>query len=324
MLEPSTCGLTALGYHLPPEQRSVEDLAHAGLVSSTAERLRKFGHQFCRVAGDTPVEVLAREAVADLQRRSGFDLTKVDLVVYGAGLATSQVVDPGHGYGWMQTTNPSPLLKFPGPKLAASLSLSVPVIGVSQLACNTLQGVMRVARGLLAAEPPLRNILMVVADRLPPQANRELVYTVLSDGACAAVMSRRSERHRLLSCAQVTRGGYWDNEGSRDQLIAHYFPLARQAFEDALAGAGLKAADLKMVIPHNLNLKSWEVLAKVLGVPIEKVFTRNIAAHGHAVAVDNLSNYVDAVSEGALLPGDKVAWFVNGFGAHWSALVMEV
>jgi 3-oxoacyl-[acyl-carrier-protein] synthase-3 len=66
------------------------------------------------------------------------------------------------------------------------------------------------------------------------------------------------------------------------------------------------------------------VLAKVLGVPLEKVYTKNIAPRGHAVAVDNLINYADAVAEGALSPGDKVAWFVTGFGAHWSALVLEV
>lgn len=316
---------TAFGYYLPPQHRTVEELVDGKKTKSPAQRLRQLGHDRVHVAGDETVESMAQRAVEDLVARSGFDLSRVDLVLYGGGLVTSLVIAPEEErFDWLHTENPHPLLKFPGPKMQTALGMGVPVMGVSQLACSTFQGAARLARGLLAAEPSLRNILLVAADRFPSEANREIVYTLMSDGACAAIISRGGERHRLLSCTQVTRGAYWDNERSHDQLVAAYYPLARQSFEEALQAAGTTSAQLKRVIPHNVNLRSWETMAKVLGVPLEKVYSRNIARHGHAVAADNLVNYVDALEDGTLAPGDKVAWFVTGFGAHWSTLVVEV
>ena len=315
---------TAFGYYLPPQHRTVEELVDSKRTKSHAQRLRQLGHERIHVAGDEPVESMAQRAVEDLVARSGFDLRRVDLVLYGGGLASSGVVAVADRFDWLHAENPHPLLRFPGPKMQIGLGLGVPVLGVSQLACSTFQGAARLARGLLAAEPALRNVLLVAADKFPVEANREIVYTLVSDGACAAVVSRGEERHRLLSCNQVTRGAYWDNERSHDQLVAAYYPLARQSFDEALQQAGTTSAQLARVIPHNVNLRSWETMARVLGVPLEKVYTRNIARHGHAVSADNVVNYVDALDDGTLSPGDKVAWFVTGFGAHWSTLVMEV
>ena len=39
----------------------------------------------------------------------------------------------------------------------------------------------------------------------PDSANREIVYNVMSDGACAAIVSRNTARHRLLAMTQVSR-----------------------------------------------------------------------------------------------------------------------
>ena len=69
--------------------------------------------------------------------------------------------------------------------------------------------------------------------------------------------------------------------------------------------AGVKLSDLKLVIPHDVNAKSREVMGALLGVPASRVYSKSIKRTGHAVAADNVLNHVDAVEEGALLPGDK-------------------
>jgi 3-oxoacyl-[acyl-carrier-protein] synthase-3 len=185
-----------------------------------------------------------------------------------------------------------------------------------------MHGCIRTARGLLAAEPELQHVLCVAADRFPVGANREIVYNLMSDAACAAVVSRHSERNRIASIVQATRGTYWDCETSHDTLIAGFFPLVRETMLRAAAEAGVDVTDLDVVVPHNVNLKSWQIVGEMLGIPPERVYTRNIARFGHAVGSDNLVNHVDAVDDGRIRPGHRVAWFVTGFGAHWNCMVL--
>jgi 3-oxoacyl-[acyl-carrier-protein] synthase-3 len=316
--------LGAFGYYLPATRRTLDELVRNGHTTSDAARLVQLGFDSIHVAGDEPVDVLAAGAVADLVRRSGFDLERVSLMLYGGGLAVSSMVDPGADFGWGRTSNPLPFFKFPGTRLQHELGLPhVPVMGVAQLACNAMQGCIRLARALIVAEPALEHVLCVCADRFPPDANREIVYNLMSDGASAVLVSRGGGRNRILGSTQITRGVYWDGESSHDQLVASYFPLARQVILDGLGQAGLAVAALDLLIPHNINRKSWDILSQVVGISPSKIFTDNIARVGHVVASDNVINYVDAMAAGRVRPGDKVAWFVTGFGAHWSCTVLE-
>jgi 3-oxoacyl-[acyl-carrier-protein] synthase III len=59
-------------------------------------------------------------------------------------------------------------------------------------------------------------------------------------------------------------------------------------------------------------------------MPLERIYTANIARVGHVVASDNIINYIDAFAQGRILRGHKIAMFVMGFGAHWSCTVIEV
>jgi 3-oxoacyl-[acyl-carrier-protein] synthase-3 len=318
-------GIGAIGYHLPSVRRSVEELMETRRATSGVDKLHELGYDHVHVAEDESTVEMAKKAVADLQRRSGFDLERLSLILYGTGLGVSSMVDPGADFGWMQTENPLPFFKFAGTRMQSELGLKhVPVIGVNQLACNAFQGSLRLARALIAAEPSTEHVLCIASDRFPVTANREIVYNLMSDGACAAVVSRNSPRNRILASSHITRGVYWDGETMHDHLVSGYFPLSRQAVMEALAQAGLKISDLALFIPHNINQNSWAILGQILGLPPEKVFTQNIARIGHVVASDNLINYLDALELGLIKPGDKVALFVTGFGAHWTCMIIEV
>jgi 3-oxoacyl-[acyl-carrier-protein] synthase-3 len=317
-------GIPAMGYYLPPLRRTLDEIVQAGQATSDAAKLAELGFASIRVAHEITASQMAVEAVRDLQRRSGHDLSRVDVIVYAGALATSSIVtqdeQPGMGY----VARPRPLFRFPGPCLQASLGIpDAAVIGVAQLACNTFQAALRVAKALVLAEPSVREVLCVASDRFPAAAQREIVYNLMSDGACAAIVSREAAANKILACAQITRGAYWDGTASHDQLIAAYFPLARQVILDALAQAGLAIGDLDHFIPHNLNRKSWEILARIVGIPLAKIYTDNIPRIGHVVASDNVINFLDARDAGRIKRGDKVALFVMGFGAHWSCSIVE-
>jgi len=317
-------GISALGYYLPPEERSVDELVASGQTTSDAAKLRQFGFRKIRVAGPESVVDMAALAVDDLRRRSAFDLERVDLLLSAGGLATSSVVAPEDAMPWQERVDPLPLFRFPGPCLQGRLGIpNASVIGIGQLACNSFQATLRIARAMILAEPSVDHVLCVAADRFPAGARREVVYNLMSDGACAAVVSRGHDSNRILATTQITRGAYWDSSISHDQLIAAYFPLARRAILEAVSAAGLRVGEIDHLIPHNLNIKSWEILAQVVGIPLDRIYTANIAAFGHAVATDNIINYLHALESGRIARGDKVAMFVMGFGAHWSCTVLE-
>lgn len=317
-------GIPAMGYYVPPTRRTVGEVVGAGQATSDAAKLTQLGFDSIRVAGEiTPVH-MAIDAVRDLQRRSGYDLARIDVIVFAGALATSSVVASDDQPAWGSMHDPVPLFRFPGPCLQAALGIpNAAVIGIAQLACNTFQAAIRVARALILAEPSVNNVLCVAADRFPAGARREIVYNLMSDGACAAVVSRGADTNRILATAQITRGAYWDGSVSHDQLIAAYFPLARRVILEALEAAGLRLGELDHFIPHNLNLKSWEILARIVGIPLAKIYTANIARVGHVVASDNVINLLDASDAGRIKRGDKVALFVMGFGAHWSCSILE-
>src|SRR6266849_6318628 len=247
-------GIPAMGYYLPPTRQSVGQVVDAGQAISDAAKLTQLGFDSIRVANGISSEQMAVEAVRDLQRRSGFDLKRIDVIVYAGALATSSVVVSDDQPAWGTMRDPVPLFRFTGPCLQAALGLpNASVIGIAQLACNTFQAAIRVARA------------------------------------------------RIAAC----------------------FPLARRAILEALEAAELRVGDLEHFIPHNLNLKSWEILAQIVGIPLAKIFTENIPRIGHVVASDNVINFLDAFDSGRIKRGDKVARFVMGFGAHWNCLVLE-
>ncbi|WP_394824905.1 3-oxoacyl-[acyl-carrier-protein] synthase III C-terminal domain-containing protein [Pendulispora albinea] len=324
MSEERSIGLSALGYCLPRASHSVEELARSARTTSAPDKLRYLGFGAVSIAETETSLDLARGAVDDLVRRSGFDLQKVDLIIYAAGVGTSHIVDPPPGYDAYHAHNPLPLFRFPGTRLALELGLpKVPVFGGSQLACSAFHGAVRMARALIASETDIEHVLCVAADKFPTEANREIVYNLMSDGACAGVVSRRTERNRIRAMRHVTRGVYWDGEASHDQLIAGFFPLVRDTILETVAHAGWTMADIDRLIPHNVNQKCWEIIGQMVGTPAERMYTKNIARIGHAVSSDNVINYLDAIDEGFVNPGDKVAWFVTGFGAHWTCMVLE-
>jgi 3-oxoacyl-[acyl-carrier-protein] synthase-3 len=317
-------GISALGYYLPPHERSIAQLVESGLTNSSEDKLFQLGFGSIRIADEESAVQLATQAVRDLQRRSGFDLEQIDVLLYAGALATSSVVMNDDADSWNTMIDPTPLFRFPGPCLQAELGVpNASVIGIAQLACNTFHGALRVARALLVAEPSVHHVLCVAADRFPARARREIVYNLMSDGACAAVVSRGQLANRILATVQITRGVYWDSSISHDQLIAAYFPLARRAIIEAVGAAGLKIGEIDLLVPHNLNIKSWEILAQIVGIPLDRIYTTNIARIGHVVASDNIINYVDSIAEGRIVRGDRIALFVMGFGAHWSCTIIE-
>jgi len=92
---------------------------------------------------------------------------------------------------------------------------------------------------------------------------------------------------------------------------------------ETLSSAQWSPNDVTWVIPHNVSVRSWEILLGLTGIARERLWCRNISRLGHTLAGDNFINLRDALDDDSVRPGDRLLLFSYGFGAHWTALAVE-
>ena len=140
----------------------------------------------------------------------------------------------------------------------------------------------------------------------------------------ALLVERGSERNRVRASTQVTKGFYWDAPDLKNEIVASYFPTSKHVIELTLERAEWTEEEVDWVIPHNVSRRSWEILLRLVGLPAERLFDRNIPRDGHTLAGENFINLADALAGGEARPGHKLLLFSYGYGAHWCGLALEV
>jgi 3-oxoacyl-[acyl-carrier-protein] synthase-3 len=319
-------GIDAVTYWLPEHAPTLDELERRGLLRGPASTLASFGFRHARVAGSESHVDMAVHAVRALLEETGTPPDDIDLVLYAGALTSSTTMEcaaPPAG-SVLHMRDLMDFFKYPVSRLQSELDLAnATVAGVDQQGCAAIFSAVRLARATLVAEPDVRTVLCVSADRLPPGSPREVVYNLVSDGACAMLVRRDAARNRIIATHQVTKGAFWDSGSLENEIIAAYFPTARTVIADTLRKAGLTLADVDWVIPHNVSLRSWEILLGLIDCPREKLFSENIGRVGHTIAADNFINLRDATDAGLLRDGDRLLLFTFGYGLNWGCMILE-
>jgi 3-oxoacyl-[acyl-carrier-protein] synthase III len=308
-------GISAVAHALPPRRVPLEALESEGLLAGGASRLRALGFD-CVHVSDVDAGELALRAVGALAETHPFDPETVDALFYAGALPASHAA-----------ANRGELLdgfSYPAGRVQYELGLlNATVTGVSQAGCVGLVRAVQLAADFLSAHPDASRALAVSADVLPRGAPREILYNVISDGACAVLIDRDSSCNRIMGCRNVTKGYYWDVRAREAEIVAAYFPTARTVVRETLESARVRPDEIAWVIPQNVSRRSWEILFDLLELRSARLFADNIASIGHVIAADNFINLADATSRGLLHRGDRLLLFNFGFGANWSCMLLE-
>ena len=318
-----TPAIAGISYAFPAGSRTVAELAAEQQLNSSSETLESFGFGSVHVAVEESPYDLALAASTRLLDETGIDRSSIGLLIYGGTpgsmsfASAEQAEEAAAGLCTMSR------FKYPASRLQYDLDLpNAWTFAVDQLACTTLLGAARVARSLCLTEG-IERALCVSSDFFPVNAGREAIFNCTSDAACAVLIDRNGERNRLVSATTVTKGYYWDVDALRDEIVASYFPTARHVMLKTIADAGWVPGDVDWIIPHNVSMRSWQILSGLIRLPNARVFTDNIARHGHTLAGDNFINYRDAIDGGCIKPGQRVVLFAYGFGAQWTGVAVE-
>jgi 3-oxoacyl-[acyl-carrier-protein] synthase-3 len=174
-------------------------------------------------------------------------------------------------------------------------------------------------------EPPLA--LILAGEKAFTRAAQMFAdTTVFGEGAAACLVSADGPRDRLLAYAADVRGEFDNATGENDaQLQREYRPLLAEVIRRALDEAGLTLDDISAILPHNVNLLTWQRMSKLLPFPRDRMVLDNIPAAGHVFCADVFANYRTACERGLLQPGDRylAAAVGAGGGATFSAMVFE-
>jgi len=215
-------------------------------------------------------------------------------------------------------------------------------------ACSGFLYAMKLAKRLIS-DGAYKNALIIGAEKLSSVINWEDRNTcvLFGDGAGAAVLRRSEEgegrilatdmgtdgRHTALldikgggSACPITKLNADEHLHTLSMQGREVFKLAvnamRTAAEAVIARAGLTPDDIKLVVPHQANLRIIDAIADRLAVPNEKVFVNlhkygNTSAAAVAIALD------EAHREGRFERGDNIILVVFGAGLTWAATAIE-
>jgi 3-oxoacyl-[acyl-carrier-protein] synthase-3 len=215
-------------------------------------------------------------------------------------------------------------------------------------ACSGFLYAMKIAKRLIS-DGAFGNALIVGAEKLSSFVNYEDRDTcvLFGDGAGAAVLRVAEEGEGNIIATDIgTDGGQTHllnipgggsacpiTISNADKRLASLAMVGRDVFKHAVTRmrdsanavierAGLKADDIKLVIPHQANLRIIDAIADRLAVPNDRVFVNlhkygNTSAAAVAIALD------EAHRTKRFERGDKIIMVAFGAGLTWAAAAIE-
>ena len=98
--------------------------------------------------------------------------------------------------------------------------------------------------------------------------------------------------------------------------------LMPQSVTTALQANGLTAADIKLLVPHQANLRIIEMVQKATGLRDDQVYT-NIQRYGNTTAASIPIALHEALCEGRLKRGDLLVLTAFGSGFTWASAAIR-
>lgn len=175
------------------------------------------------------------------------------------------------------------------------------------------------------------------------------VAVIFGDGGAAAVLGATDNPGRGVLSVELHADGRFADEltcrypssaemprlraerlGDDDQfpkmngrnVFKHASVRMPEVVQSILAKHNVKPQDLKLLIPHQANLRISEMVQQRLALSPEQVFN-NIQKYGNTTAASIPLALSEAVAQGLLVKGDLVCFAAFGAGFTWAAALLR-
>ena len=215
-------------------------------------------------------------------------------------------------------------------------------------ACSGFLYAMRLAERMISGGT-CKNALILGAEKLSAFVNWDDRSTcvLFGDGAGAALLKRaREEEGQILAIDIGTDGGQTDllnipgggsacpiTQENADQRLSTLAMVGTDVFKQAVTRmrasansvierSGLRPGDIKLLIPHQANLRIIEAITKRIEIPEDRVFVNlhkygNTSAAACAIALD------EALRAQKFGPGDHIVMVAFGAGLTWASAAIR-
>jgi len=319
------------GSYLPPTVLTNYDLEKNGLDTTHDWIVQRTGVSERRIAGESvTTSDLAFEASLRALEMAGLQVNDIDLIIVAT--ITPDTCCPSAA-NWLQA------------KLDAPQAVTFDVTA----ACSGFIFALNVAEQYLKNKT-VKTVLVVAAEVMSRTLNWKDRSTCIlwGDGAGAALLSRGSEGHKLLSTHLHTDGAngrdlLLPGGGSKTTPISHEsvdkglhylnmieanlsFRIAVRGFMDGIKEAAefnkVNIEDIDWFIPHQANIRMFQHIAKTLKIPFEKFYLTlqkygNISSASCAISLD------EAVRDGSIQPDNLICIPVFGGGLTWGGALIR-
>ncbi|MET0383289.1 MAG: 3-oxoacyl-[acyl-carrier-protein] synthase III C-terminal domain-containing protein [Burkholderiaceae bacterium] len=306
-------GIAAGAAFLPPQRRTLDDWAARvgaparGLLPS----MKANGLSNYHVAPDMSIEDLCAAAVERLlDALPAGAAGAIDLVLYCHTNATSVMAPPA--------SLPSTLIGRFGMRRATGHS-------ISQQNCASIVCALRLLRTILWRRPWVNDVLIVSGDKVFGETSRNVSdYAIQSDGALALLIRRDAPRNRVGHISYNIDGRYYRGSAKGPELAKryglNYAFSAHRAIAQVIDRSGWTAADVDAVLPMNANLTAFSKVIELLGVPMDRLHSRNIGATGHIFCCDPFLNFLDRFRDPSQIRSGNAILFASASSGVFCAL----
>jgi len=201
------------------------------------------------------------------------------------------------------------------------------VFSATMCHCASGVAVLELVESIL---PENGTALIIVSDKAFHPAVRLIRNTTLmGDGAAAILVGKRGGRYSYIGGHTERKGAYSIITGrvgeETDTAFAdEYVDFTVKCITQGLKAAGVSIADIRWVLPHNVNIPSWDQIADRIGAKRGQIYLDNVPHYAHTFGADPFLNLVDAERAGLLEAGDRVALVSVGLGATAACAVLAV
>jgi 3-oxoacyl-[acyl-carrier-protein] synthase-3 len=295
--------ITGWGTALPPKTLTNQDLQDMGLDTSDEWIRERTGIHERHVGGTTAG--LSAEAARQAIGMSGLDPTSLDAII-------------------LATTTPDRTVPATSATVAAELGVRCGAFDVNA-ACSGFTYALVTAHGLIAMGA--ERVLVIGTDTLARIVDWEDRNTAIlfADGSGAVVLEAVEGPGQLL-------GWDLDADGSAERfLYAEVGSLIRMegkevfrravrimvdSAEKSMKAAGVTVDQIKVVVPHQANIRIFDAACQRLGIPLERAATV-LQTTGNTSSASIPLALADALSAGRVEAGDII--LLVGFGAGMTA-----
>jgi len=313
--------IAGTGSALPARRVSNAELA--GQVDTTDEWIvERTGIRFRHIAGpDETTATLAADACRAALAAAGREANDIDLIV-------------------LATATPDQTFPASATKVQAMLGINDCVAFDVAAVCSGFLYALQVADSMIRAGSA-RRALVIGAETFSRILDWEdrTTCVLFGDGAGAILLEGEADSERGVLATRLHADGrhnellYVDGGPSTTGTVGKVRMKGREVFRHAvvnlaavlsetLDAAGLSAADVDWVVPHQANARILDATAKKLGLAPEKVVV-TVDQHANTSAASVPLALDVAVRDGRIRRGDLIVLEAMGGGFTWGAAVVR-